>query len=396
MLSSPAAKAQATRSINVWVDTLRLNVCEDNSQFNIPVWIDTLQVEDSVFAITTVVQWDRSVFDLDTRILANGTLAAQAPDRNVQKNPDGEGEMVVQMGNVNLSGVIAGGGPLFYLIGRSVADDTVEIPNGWIIVTYISLEADTQFEPEFSPGYVQVVRDTVPAYTGTIGVSNAALDTLRTDTVEIALQNVRNRGVNQIAFTVIADTNFYTFIDTLEAGTLASEGLWSAKQVNISADSITAMFTADADLDRNGTLLKLVVQRTTDSAFISPLAVTDFGVNPGSCLGKLVRVDGLVTAAEIIKDSVPVGVERSPQPTESNLGVITRSGSAVIRVLTGGWQVASIEVYDVIGRRIEIEHVESIGPESLLVHTSSVLPAGIYFLMLRDARQIVCKQFIVI
>ncbi len=395
MVFSPAAPAQQTRSIHVWVDTLRLNICEDNSQFLIPVEIDSLLTGDSVFAISATVQWDRSAFDLDTRLVTAGTLAEQAPNQSVQKDPSGSGQMFIQIGDITLSGVIDGPGPLFYLIGSVTAPDTVGMPNGWITVAQISFESRTRFEPIYSPGYVEVVRDTTPQYTGTISVSDGELDTLEADTLTVSVVNLRRRGVNRVEFSIAADTSYYEFIDTLEVGTLAAQPLWSSRDVSLSGDSVHAVFDATSDLEQDGPLLRLAIRRRTDSAFSRLIRVTDFGINAGSCLGRLVRQDGTLMAAAIVHDTSTVSVAVD-ETGRSGVSVVMRPGSSELEVECGSMSHATVEVFDLLGRRIEIQRVNEVGPGRLAVLLGTVPPRGVCFLVLRDRQRIVCKQFLVI
>lgn len=390
-----ASQAQTTRPLQVSVDTLRLNVCGSKT-FTIGINVSQILRSDSVFGIQTVIYWDRSKFDLSSQVLVkSGTLSSQASEDKILKDPT-SGAMVVQIGNTSANGIIAGSGPLFYLIGTVTATDTVEPPDGWITVQQIELTGTTTFQPTYSPGFVTVIRDTTAAYTGRISIAEAGFDTLRLDTLSIALANVRARRVREISFSIAGDTSAFEFVGSLEDETLAGSDLWSSKQIDVRSDSVQVRLVAHSDLGQEGILLKIVLRRTTDSAFTRTLNIHDFSVGAGTCLGRLTQEGEEVTASSIIRDSTPVAVRDDRQRRGDLIRVIPDRSGERITVNTRDLVVMRAEVVDLMGRQMAIAAIEANGSEGVVVRLQHPLTNGRYVIALQGVGMIVSKQFIII
>jgi hypothetical protein len=392
ILYPPASQAQTTRPLQVTVDSVRLNVCGEKT-FTVDVDVSSILRSDSVFAIQTIIHWDFSKFDFDTRLLRNGTLSSQTGEPVVYKEG---GVMVIQIGNTNPDGMIVGSGPLFSLIGTIKAPDTVAPPDGWIEVREIELTGTTSFQVTKSPGLVQVVRESTPAYTGRIAVSEAGFDTLRLDTVSISLSNVRARRVREVGFRLEGDTSAYEFVGIVEEGTLAGADLWSSRQINVGRDSVDVRLIARSDLGQDGILLKIVLRRTTDSAFSRPLGITEFSVGQRTCLGRLIQEGTEVAASSIIRDSTPVAVRDDRQRRGDRIGVRVDQAGERIMVSTEDFVVRHADVFDLMGRPVANTSIEPDGTAGFFVRLERPLANGRYVIVLHGIDQIVSKQFIVI
>jgi hypothetical protein len=392
VMCSPDTSAQQTRPLNVWVDTVRFNVCDGVKVFLLAVHTDPILVQDSVVSASMLLSWDISKIDLEDQVITSAeTIGIQFDQKKVDKTPDGT--MYIQLGSSNLRPV-AGSKPLFYVKGIVKAPDTLGGLDGWVYLDPASIHifGNTEFSPiDSRAGFVRVSRDTTPAYTGKLAVSASSFDTVRLDTVALTIQNLKGRRVKEVSFALKADAGNYEFIDTLQRGTLADTG-WSLKSIAITPDSIGARLVASSDLTADGTLLKVIIRRRNDSAFASTLTVTRFGVNRESCLGRLITQEGSIAAAAIPRRDTTNGVEEE-RARSSAISIVVERERREVMVRGEGIGGRSVEIFDVVGTRLPLESVEPAGASALRVRLGLEPPSGTYFLVLRGRDEIVYKQF---
>lgn len=394
LLCSPVTPAQTTRTLTVRIDTVRLSACGAKS-FLLGVGVGDIYVADSVVGMRVVLAWDRTSIDLeDQAIFSSETIGGQFPQRFVTKDAE-TATMVIEMGNVNLNPVAGTGKPLFFVKGIVTAPDTVSGMNGWVLVTSLSLESTTNFSINNGrPGLIRVERDTTPAFTGAMSVETVSFDTVQVDTVTLTASNLKNRRVNEITFALKADTSYYSFVDTIETGTIAGSVVWTTKEVRITSDSIVGRLVAQSDLIADGALLKVVLRRKTDSAFTSALEVLRFGVNRQSCLGRLRHQGAQVSAEAIIQDSSTTGVDDQREVRKSDAIVIhVEPEQGSLRVTMNGGEVREVMVFDMNGNRLPVQSVERLNASTSRVRLTTPPPSGIYFIGLRGRNEIVYKQF---
>jgi hypothetical protein len=342
-----------------------------------------------------VLAWDRTSIDLeDQAIFSSETIGGQFPQRFVTKDAE-TATMVIEMGNVNLNPVAGTGKPLFFVKGVVTAPDTVSGMNGWVLVTSLSFESTTNFSINNGrPGLIRVERDTTPAFTGAMSVETVSFDTVQVDTVTLTASNLKNRRVNEITFALKADTSYYSFVDTVETGTIAGSVVWTTKEVRITSDSIVGRLVAQSDLIADGALLKVVLRRKTDSAFTSALDVLRFGVNRQSCLGRLRHQGAQVSAEAIIQDSSTTGVDDQREVRKSDAIIIhVEPEQGSLRVTMNGGEVGEVMVFDMNGNRLPVQSVERLNASTSRVRLTTPPPSGIYFIGLRGRNEIVYKQF---
>ena len=398
-LCSSASTAQQVRPLTVWVDTLRMNVCGDKT-FQTAVWAgspgasDTVvgfRRQDSVSSVTLYIMWDLAQLDLDDFVLTNGALGQQT--KVTARSFPNEGILEVLMADAeNPLRILSGQQPLFYLSGRVKAPDTVSGLNGWILPTDIELTSTTRYEPEtYRAGFVRVVRDTTAAYTATLTTSSSSLDTLRSDTITVSIENVRSRRVTEISLALAVDRRYVQFVDTLQGGTLAERALWSAKEVQITPDSVTIRLVADRPIDEQGALISIILGRVSDSAFTTPITVSRFAVNEASCLGKLVSISGTATAARIPSDTaVAVTRGHDAEAGAVTITVLQAEHAIVLSGITGGTK--RVDIYDVRGEKMASAAIEHHSSGSIRIPTTTPLQSGIYFAVLSGRTRRV-KQF---
>lgn len=395
-LCSPAAQAQATRPLTIQMDSVRFNVCDDIKTFLIPVRIGDIPVGDSLVGLEMYLGWDKTTIEIeDQAILSSETLGQQFADRNVVRDRD-NGTMLVQLGNTTLKPVAGTGKPLFFLKGKVIAPDTVGGNFGWIQVFSATFESKTKFDPidMSKPGMVSVTRDTTPAFTGAMSVDAASLDTAHADTVTLTIGNLRNRRVRRIDFSLRVDPSYVGFLDTIQTGTIADQGIWASKEVNITSEVVSGTLVAQSDLKTDGALLRLVLQRRTDSAFQSTIDVLNFNVNGSSCLGKLLVQGAAVDAKAVKKEDTSASVveDRAGERGEA-IRVECDQSTGVITIHSGGEEIAEVEIFDVNGERLLRQPVERDGASTLRVRLTTVPPSGSYFVGLLGRNEIVYKRF---
>ncbi len=401
--------------MTVWIDTTTLNAC-DSGTFLLRVWAGTptesgMQIgfgpEDSLYLFRFVLWWDRSKFDIDPvlQLPGNGIpsyLASRARDRPVTKDPK-EGILYIEAGNIDLKPLVGQNMPLVVFKARVTAGDTFSGLDGWAEVRPIEemFEGAKPYGPVTRHfGFVHVVKDTTPAYTGRIDVTDALFDSLRTDTVTVTTENLGNRKVKEIAFALRADTSYYAFRDTVRLGTLSDGPGWSEIETYVAADSIYGRFVRTDDLLTDGPLLRIVLERRTDSSFSRPLQVTSFGVNPESCLGKFESTGAEIVAKAVGEepvDTVTTSVPRDEKERrEDVVTVIPGISGSKVTVLSREMDVKRVELYDGMGRRVPLASVRPAGEHEVVVVPAENLPNGTYFVVVHGHEEVIQKQFSVI
>lgn len=405
----------AERSLRVWVDTISLNVCEGREFDSLGVWLESFvwnnQIEktdnyvgfrpqDSVLACTMTLQWDTARIRLQPPYILTPpqTLFGRFATK-VQSIDTVQGTLYVSVAaNENLKIVVGKDIPLFYLKGTVRAEDTVDLPEGGARTQYLDIEGtlgDNVGTVDFQPGFVRVARDTTPEYTGTLRTSNEALDTNRRDTIFVIGNNLSNKRVSELRFSLKGDRNSFRFTDTVEAGTLASSGIWRSKRVDIYEDSLYVEFAADAAIESPDSLLiGIVIERTTDSAFSSRLDISEIGINVASCLGKLEGGAGEVTAEKIPeKEDTTTSVAAAGGGSGTEIVVLHHGPRVEVRLngitATEGW------LYDISGRVTERWNGETL-ERGIKIEGEGRMSEGTYFLVILDRnRRIWYKQIFI-
>ncbi len=394
-LYSPAVQAQTTRPLIIELDTVRFNVCDGVKTFLLPVSIGDISVADSLAAVQIYLAWDKENLDIeDQAITSSETIGVQFSEKQVVRNRD-EGSLIVVLANTDVNSAVAGTGkPLFFIKGKVTSTDVVGGNRGWVLVLSATFESKTRFEPvdKSRSGQVIVTRDTTAAYTGTMSVDAASMGSAQTDTVSLTVGNLGNRRVNRIEFSLKNDPRYFGIVDTVQTGTLASSVNWTTKSILITPDSISGVLESQVDLTASGALLKVVLHRNTDSAFQSMLTVDRFLVNGTSCLGKLTRSNGSVSALNV-KDSSVGGVEDQRRAFADAIRVIPELRTGSLRIVVGTEHIEEVVIFDVTGRRLPTERFEQIDASTLRVRLTPVPTSGNYFVGLRGRNEIVYKQF---
>lgn len=396
-LFSPVTQAQPSRTLSVRLDTVRLNVCEAKN-FLMSVSIGDISRQDSLVGVNVILAWDLASIDFEDVLIASSeTLASQFSERMLTKDRE-RGMMFIEMGNYDLRPVAGTGRPLFFLKGTVTAPDTVAGQNGWVQVLNMTFESSTHFQTDLTgAGLVRVVRDTTPGFTGHLSPTVAAFDTLRADTVTLAIQNVRNRRVREVAFRIEGDTRYYNFVDTIETGTLAGTLNWTTKELTIVPDAVEGRFVSDADLTEEGGLIKIVLHRTNDSAFSTDLAVERFTVNRESCLGKLVSQDAPVSAAAVpVHDTASSVADQAWRVALESVRVIPGPQGGTVTIITGDLDVMDVAIFDMYGNGVPVRSADRLNASTRVVRFEIPPPSGTYFVALRDRNNTAYKQFTII
>jgi hypothetical protein len=229
-----------------------------------------------------------------------------------------------------------------------------------------------------------------------LNVSGAAFDTLRADTIELTVGNVARKKVSEISFTMKAAAGYYSFVDTLLAGTLGSLVNWSEQEVRITADSISARFVTTGELQLQGPLLKVVLRRDTDSAFDQPVSITRFEINQESCLGRLTTENARITANAIPGDSTPSGIEYRPTTTEQEVAVIPQVSNGAVVVRAENIDIQEVRLFDGLGRLVPLQSINHSGGGRIIIQLPAGIARGVYFLELRSQHTIIYKQIRII
>jgi hypothetical protein len=400
-LCSPILTAQETRPLTVWVDPVRLNVCGQKTfqtairaaSFRATDTTIGFRSNDNVYSVTLYVTWDPSTIALDDLVIQSGTMSERVDVSPFIVDEESTLQIVIADRQAPYD-VVRGALPLVYINGRVIAPDTVAWPNGWIQVTSVVLTSDTRFDPiSYRPGYVRVERDTSQAYTGAIRVSNGSFDTLEFDTLTVSLENVRQRRVREVSFSIAADTSLFEFVDTLQTGTLTAQPLWTTVELVRRADTIRGRFVAASDLSQEGPLLKFLIRRTTDSAFTATASVVAAGINENSCLGRFYGFGAPVTASAIVRDTTTTSAPVLEELNDDIRLIPSRDGRSVF--VRSGAIINGIDVYDVLGRRIAAQTTQTGAGHDLRLELETD-SAGPYYVQLRIGNERISKQFIFI
>lgn len=400
-LCSPILTAQETRPLTVWVDPVRLNVCGQKTfqtairaaSFRATDTTIGFRSTDNVYSVTLYVTWDPSTIALDDLVIQSGTMSERVDVSPFIVDEESTLQIVIADRQAPYD-VVRGALPLVYINGRVIAPDTVAWPNGWIQVTSVVLTSDTRFDPiSYRPGYVRVERDTSQAYTGAIRVSDGSFDTLEFDTLTVSLENVRQRRVREVSFSIAADTALFEFVDTLQTGTLTAQPLWTTVELVRRADTIRGRFVAASDLSQEGPLLKILIRRTTDSAFTATASVVAAGINENSCLGRFYGFGAPVTASAIVRDTTTTSAPVLDEHSDDITLIPSRDGRTVL--VRSGATINGIDVYDVLGRRVAAQTTQTGAGHDfrLELETNSIGP---YYVQLRIGNERISKQFIFI
>lgn len=399
-LCSSTLTAQETRPLTVWVDPVRLNVCGPKTfrtairaaSFRTSDTTIGFRSTDNVYSATLYVTWDPSTIELEDLIIQSGTMSERVDVSPFIVDEESTLQIVIADRQAPYD-VIRGALPVVYINGRVIAPDTVAFPDGWIQVTSVVLTSDTRFDPiSYRPGYVRVERDTSQAYTGALRLGPASFDTLKTDTLSVLLENVLQRRVREVSFSIAADTSLFEFVDTLQTGTLTAQPLWTTVELVRRADTIRGRFVAASDLSQEGPLLNILIRRRTDSAFTATADVVEAAINQNSCLGRFYGFGAPVTASAIVRDtptSAPVFDEHRDDvtliPAQDGRSIMIRSSVAI----------DDITLFDPLGRRIAA-YEERYGAGNDIRLDLELQTAGPYYVQLRTGNDRLSKQFIFI
>ena len=391
-ITAPATSQSTDRSLRVWVDTINLNVCEDKEFETWGVWVESFtevdtvvgfRSQDTVLGCSLILLWDTSKIRLQPPYLLTPpqTLLGRFPEK--KRNVDTAAGVLWLDFNADdkLRHVVGSNIPLFYLKGRIQAEDTVAGLNGGARVNTFELTGalgENAGRLGFTPGFVRVIRDTTPEYTGTLRTTIGELDTNRLDTISVIAGNLFENRVNEFQFSLLADTAAFFFADTVSEGTLAAAN-WDSREIYISDDSIYARFKSSSEiLSQDSLVLRVVVERKTDSAFDSFVKIPEFGINIASCLGRLHASESAITGAAIPrKDTTITSIGLDDDPQEI---VVVESGQLVLKL--GATYIGSVLMYDVNGRIVE--EWSEISKAKTLHLPLPELPGGVYYLILRS------------
>lgn len=401
-LCAPASVlAQQTRPLTVWIDSVRLTACGPKT-FQTAIRAASFRPGDTtvgftsndyVASATLYVTWDPATLELEDLVITSGTMSDRIRT-TVRKFPEESTLEIIVADDRQPFGILRGALPIVYINGRVRTDDTVAPPNGWIQVASMELTSDTRFEPSYRAGYVRVERDTNPANAGGLRSTAGAFDTLRLDTLTVSLEKVRDRRVREVSFSLVADTSFFVFIDTLQTGSLAAQPLWTTVDVVRTADTIRGRFVAASDLSQEGPLLKILIERTTDSSFATDVTVTQAAINGNSCLGGFHGFGAPVTASAIVRDTAPTAVPVLDE-RHTEIALVPHGDGRTVTVRSGGVDIDGVEVFDALGRRIGVRTSRShtAGETRLDIDAHT---AGPYYVQLRIGKERISKQFIFI
>ncbi len=407
------AFGQSERSLRTWVDTLNQPLCGEGAFETWGVWVETrsatdtilgFTLQDSVLSVELTLRWDPTrVQLLPPYILAPVQSLVGRFVSKVQGVDTTTGELFLSAStDQSFRPAVGTGIPLFYLKGRVRPTDSIFVaPEGGARVQRIVLEgplAENLTSTRHLPGFVQVTRDTTPEYTGSLELTEADIDTVQADTVDVFLRNLGDRRVQTVRFSVSVDTTKVRFAAVLPA---VDPNPWSEVEpmVELADDEIKVSIDRDGkgdlpSIDENSSLMSLILERKTDSSFSTSLEVQDFEVNETSCLGKLIWSGGGVIGARI---ELPVdttdttmSVVRDHHGQQNDRGwlVILPNGEVVV-----DQDVRAIAFYDAMGRLLgNFATTES---KRIQLGDNVRLTGPIFAtIRLRDGRRVHVKQYI--
>ena len=401
------------RSLRIWVDTLGFNFCEvENSAEmendvlfdNWGVWLESFadedttigfRVQDSVLVCTLTLRWDTSRIQLQPPYILTppqtvfGRFASK-----VQSVDTVEGLLWVSVSPAPEGAIrpaVGTGIPLFYMKGKlKRGEELVEPPEAGARVQSIEIEGklgENLGSSRFISGFVKVQRDTTLEYAGTLKVTEGDLDTNQVDTVELYVRNIANHKVREIRFSLINEGAGVKFVDTIEAGP-GRTGEWNVRDLTVTSEKITGYFTSDADITSDDSLLvRILLERTTDSAFESSLIIDEFSLNEQSCLGKLFVENAGVVGKLIPTDTVDttMSVVNRSRGEESGVEVVLSKETNILQVTSARQSsIQSVTIYDIKGSRIAyVENLER--GKSVVVKMEKNVRRGKYFVVIRGS-----------
>ena len=405
------------RSLRIWVDTLNFNICDvthEGTEFensvafdNWGVWLESssstdtvigFRLQDSVLTCTVTLRWDTSRIRLQPPyILASPQTLFGRFAAKVQSVDTTEGLLWVSVSPAAggpIRPVVGTNIPLFYMRGilRRGGEEVLP-PEGGGRVQSIEMEGNLGEQivsRRFLPGFVTVLRDTTPEYTGTFRISNGDLDTNRVDTLELFARNLADRKVREVWFSLEGDIQNFRFVDTIPTGDQRAKE-WRVEEVTIGPEKITGHFVSDSDI-RSGDslLLRIIYERTTDSAFSTVLTIKEVNVNEKSCLGKLEVEEGSITAERMPKIDT---VDTTDTTTSVRGGTEEREGGVEVRfvenhtlVVTSnpGSFLRTIAIYTLNGEQV-ISREALVGEREIMVEVEEGIAGGVYFIMIQDS-----------
>lgn len=413
-LCSPVLQSQSVRPLTIWIDTTTIHPC-GQKKFLLKIWSsyqsDTGRVvgftkEDSLFSVTLSLQWDRSKFDINPNPPVSGHIAGRAFRRTVTKDSK-QGNLYIEFGgiddNLQLRPFFGTDIPLLMFEATVTSPDIFAGLNGWAeVLGNLTVEAAKPFDlVARRVGFVHVARIPLPQYTAKATLLSADFDTLRQTTVALKVENAKDQGVKEIAFTLRSDTAFYRFVDTATQGTIYAEPGWNIRQLHIAADSISGLLQRDSAITTDGTLLNVVLQRTSDSSFSRAIILEKFSVDTASCISRTDRENGVVMAARIVKpdttDTTTVGVDEQWKETTPTVQIIQQVDNDEIVVRTEGITARKVIVVDILGRQIPTKILASPDAWTRVVRFEEGLQNGCYIIsVFDDSKKSANNQFTVI
>lgn len=412
-LGGPEGKGQSEgRSLRTWVDTLNLPLCEQGTFETWGVWIESasstdtvvgFRLQDSVLAVELTLRWDTSrVRLLPPYVLTPVQSLVGRLVSKVQAVDTVTGELYISASaDLSLRPAVGTGIPLFYLKGRVRPSDTaVGIPEGGARVQQISLEGRLGEEVttvRHLPGYVQIVRDTTPEYTGRLSLIGTDMDTANTDSIEVTGENIDSQRVRELSFSLVVDTTAVMFAEVLP---LAVDHPWGdvERSIELADGRIDVRYgrSDGAELPTVGTasLLEVLLHRTTDSQFIAEVEIVDGGINGTSCLGRVTGMAGSISGARIVPvdttgDTTTVGVRNGHDQLQERRYIETLAGGVLM--LAEG--VREVSLYDPAGRQLGLRPIHDGQP--MLVEIEKGYSGPIFaVLRLTDGRILRVKQYI--
>jgi hypothetical protein len=287
------------------------------------------------------------------------------------------------------------------LKGRVRQTDTVVgIPEGGARIQQITLEGrlgDEVTTVRHLPGFVQVIRDTTPEYTGRLSLIGTDMDTTDSGSVEVMGENIDSQRVRELSFSLVVDTGEVVFVDVLQ---LAVGHPWSGveriiertnRRVDVryrSPDGSELPYLGSASL------LEVLLKRTTDSQFVAGVFIVDAEVNVTSCLGQLTGIAGSVSGARIVPvdttgDTTTISVGNGHDILRERRYIDALDGGVIML----GEDVEWVSLYDPVGRQIGTRRIQD-GTSRLIKIEKGYSGPIFAVLRLTDGRFLRVKQYI--
>ena len=414
-LCSPVLRSQSVRPLTIWIDTTTIHPC-GQKKFLLKIWSsyqsDTGRVvgftkEDSLFSVTLSLQWDRSKFDINPNPPISGHIAGRAFRRTVTKDSK-QGNLYIEFNgiddNLQLRPFFGTDIPLLTFEATVTSPDVFSGLHGWAeVLGNLTVEAAKPFElVARRVGFVHVERIPIPQYTAKATLLSANFDTLRQTTVALKIENVKDQGVKEIAFTLRSDTAWYRFIDTATQGTIYAEPGWKVRQLQIAPDSLSGLLQRDSAVTTDGTLLNVVLQRRSDSSFSKAIILEKFSLDTASCISRADRENGVVRAERIVKPdttdtTTTVGVDEQWKESTPTVQILQHVDNDKVVVRTEGIAANRVIVVDILGRQIPTKILASPDAWTRVVRFEEGLQNGCYIIsVFDDSKKSANNQFTVI